>query len=75
MVLSILKFKRTKQMTFNKLVNRNAEYTIENISNGYVLNINGRDDDGNWVNEKLYVGNFDQLMGAIRSLDEMAIDD
>jgi hypothetical protein len=58
-----------------KLVKRNNEYTIENISNGYILTINGRDNDQDWVTEKLHVGNFDQLMGAIRALDEMPIDD
>jgi len=60
---------------FNKLTKRNTEYTVENIANGYVLSVGGRSEDSAWVTEKLYVGNMDQLMGAIRTLDEMPFDD
>ena len=70
----MLKFKRTKIM-FNKLAKRNTEFTIENIANGYVVAAGGRSADGDWITEKVYVGNMDQLMNAIRTLDEMPFDD
>ena len=60
---------------FNKLAKRNNEFTIENIANGYVVAVGGRSADGDWITEKVYVGNMDQLMNAIRILDEMPFDD
>jgi hypothetical protein len=66
--------KRTKKM-FNKLAKRNNEFTIENIANGYVIAVGGRSAEDDWITEKVYVSNMDQLMNAIRTLDEMPFDD
>ena len=60
---------------FNKLAKRNAEFTVETISNGFVLTCGGRSADGDWINEKVHTKNTDELYGLIDKLLEMEQDD
>ena len=60
---------------FNKLAKRNSEISIESISNGFVFNVSGRSEDGDWCNEKVHVGNIDELLMAVRDIMGMPVDD
>lgn len=38
-----------------KIVKRNSDLSIERISNGFILTLTGRDDQGNYRTDKLFV--------------------
>lgn len=38
-----------------KLLTRNSDLSIERISNGFILTLCGRDDQGNYRTDKLFV--------------------
>ena len=38
-----------------KLKTRNSDLSIERISNGYILTLSGRDNQGNYLTDKLFV--------------------
>jgi hypothetical protein len=38
-----------------KLKTRNSDLSIERISNGYILTLCGRDNQGNYLTDKLFV--------------------
>jgi hypothetical protein len=38
-----------------KLKTRNSDLSIERISNGYILTLSGRDSQGNYLTDKLFV--------------------
>ena len=55
-------------------VKRNKEFTVEQISNGFLFKFNGRDDDNNWTDESFYVQELESLTDKMISWFEMEID-
>ena len=56
--------KGEKKMTAkigDKLVKVNESFTISMYDNGYMIEVNGRDDDGEWKTAKIIVGTDDEL--------------
>lgn len=58
---------------FKNLSKRNAEYSVEKISNGHVVTCGGSNYDDEWVTEKVFVPTFDDLMDLLKQLDEMPL--
>lgn len=48
-----------------KLKTRNSDLSIERISNGFILTLCGRDDQGNYKTDKLFV---EELMNVYHSI-------
>ena len=55
-------------------VKRNKEFTVEQISNGFLFKFNGRDDDNNWTDESFYVQELESVNDKMISWFEMEID-
>ena len=56
--------KGEKKMTAkigDKLIKVNESFTINMYDNGYMIEVNGRDDDGEWKTAKIIVGTDDEL--------------
>ena len=45
----------------DKLIKVNESFTINMYDNGYMIEVNGRDDDGEWKTAKIIVGTDDEL--------------
>jgi hypothetical protein len=60
---------------FNKLTKRNTDFTIESISNGFILQVGGRSDDGDWITEKVHVPSIDELLMSVRDVVSMPVDE
>lgn len=49
-------------MQITKLVKRNGtELVVEKISNGFLVTLNGRDSNEDWMIEKIFVENLDKV--------------
>ena len=60
--------KGEKKMTAkigDKLVKVNESFTISMYDNGYMIEVNGRDDDGEWKTAKIIVGTDDELLALV----------
>jgi hypothetical protein len=60
---------------FKQLTKRDAGISIESITNGFVFTVGGRSEDGDWITEKVHVGNVDELLMAVRDIMGMPVDD
>jgi hypothetical protein len=51
----------------DKLTKVNENYfTINMYDNGYMIEVNGRDDDDNWKISKIIVGTDDELLALVK---------
>lgn len=50
-----------------KLKTRNSDLSIERISNGYILTLTGRDIQGNYLTDKLFV---EELLNVYHSISD-----
>ena len=60
--------KGEKKMTAkigDKLIKVNESFTINMYDNGYMIEVNGRDDDGEWKTAKIIVGTDDELLALV----------
>lgn len=48
-----------------KLKTRNSELSIERISNGFILTLSGRDSQGNYLTDKLFVTDLAEVNHAV----------
>jgi hypothetical protein len=44
-----------------KIVKRNANTEIESISNGFILTFSGENSKEDWIDEKIFVANMEEL--------------
>lgn len=47
------------------LKSRNSDLSIERISNGFILTLTGRDNQGNYLTDKLFVNNLAEVNFAV----------
>lgn len=47
------------------LKSRNSDLSIERISNGFILTLTGRDNQGNYRTDKLFVDSLVDVYGAV----------
>jgi hypothetical protein len=48
-----------------KLKTRNSDLSIERISNGYILTLTGRDNQGTYLTDKIFVPELAQVNYAV----------
>jgi hypothetical protein len=58
----------------DKLVKVNENFTINMYDNGFMIEVNGRDDDNEWKTAKIMVGTVDELIALVREATDMERD-
>ena len=62
-------------MTLNeKLEKVNDNFSVYMYDNGFMLEISGRDDSGDWTTAKVLCKNMDELIGLIKEAAAMERD-
>jgi hypothetical protein len=59
---------------FGDLVKVSESFTISMCYNGYVLEVSGRDEEGDWKTLKIIVVDIENLIETIKELDKMEKD-
>jgi hypothetical protein len=67
--------KKTISKIGDKLAKVNDSFTINMYDNGYMLEISGRDNEGEWKNAKVLVQNLAQLNDLITEVSELPRDE
>ena len=67
--------KKTISKVGDKLAKVNDSFTVNMYDNGYMLEISGRDSDGEWKNAKVLVQNLTQLNDLITEVSELPRDE
>lgn len=57
-----------------KLAKVNDNYSVYMYDNGFMLEISGRDEDGDWTTAKILCKDMDELIGLIRDAADMERD-
>lgn len=57
-----------------QIVKRNSDLSIEKISNGFILTLCGRDENGNYRNDKLFVDELTEANNVISDYFELPED-
>jgi hypothetical protein len=67
--------KKTISKIGDKLAKVGDSFTVNIYDNGYMLEISGRDTDGEWKNAKVLVQNLAQLNDLITEVSELPRDE
>lgn len=67
--------KKTISKIGDKLAKVSDSFTVNIYDNGYMLEISGRDIDGEWKNAKVLVQNLTQLNDLIAEVSELPRDE
>jgi hypothetical protein len=67
--------KKTIGRINDKLEKVNESYTVNMYDNGYMLEISGRDNDGDYKNAKILVKTVDELVALVKEAAEMTRDE
>ena len=57
-----------------KLAKVNDNYSVYMYDNGFMMEVGGRDEDGDWTTAKILCKDMDELIGLIREAAEMERD-
>ena len=57
-----------------KLDKVNDNYSVYMYDNGFMMEVSGRDEDGDWTTAKILCKDMDELIGLIREAAEMERD-
>ena len=57
-----------------KLDKVNDNYSVYMYDNGFMMEISGRDEDGDWTTAKILCKDMDELIGLIREAADMERD-
>jgi hypothetical protein len=58
----------------DKLSKVNEAYTVTMVDNGFLFEIGGRDEEGDWSNAKFIVADIDDLILLVREASELPRD-
>jgi hypothetical protein len=58
----------------SKLSKVNDSFTINRYDNGFMVEITGRDDEGDWKTSKVLCNSEDELLDIIREYNTMELD-
>jgi ketol-acid reductoisomerase len=64
----------TKKIS-DKLSKVNESFTINMYDNGFMVDIGGRDDEGDWTNTKIICSNVDEVIELIKEAADMPRND
>lgn len=58
----------------NKLAKVNDSFTINRYDNGWMMEVNGKDSDGDWKTSKVMCQSEDELIKLIKEYNSMELD-
>jgi hypothetical protein len=58
-----------------KLTKVNESFTINMYDNGYMVEVGGRDDEGDWKTSKIVCATLDQVIDIVREVDTLPRND
>lgn len=59
---------------YDKISKVNDNFTVYMYDNGFMLEVGGRDDNGDWVTAKILCKDMDELIGLIQEATSMERD-
>ena len=59
----------------DKLTKVNESFTINMYDNGYMVDVGGRDDGGDWKNSKIICATLEEVIELVRQIDALPIND
>lgn len=59
----------------DKLTKVNESYTISMYDNGYMVEVGGRDDEGDWKTSKIICATLDEVIAVVREVNDMPRND
>jgi hypothetical protein len=59
----------------DKLTKVNESFTINMYDNGYMVEVGGRDDEGDWKTSKIICATLDEVIAVVREVNEMPRND
>jgi hypothetical protein len=67
--------KKSIKKISDKLNKVNETFSVNIYDNGYMLEISGKDNEGEWANAKLMVSTVEELMALVKEATELDRDD
>ena len=58
----------------NKLAKVNDSFTVNRYDNGYMVEVGGRDDEGEWANSKIICNTEEDLIAVIKEAITLPLD-
>ncbi len=58
----------------DKLTKANESFTINRYDNGFMIEVSGRDEDGEWKTAKILCNTEDEMIAVIKEWNSMEID-
>ena len=58
----------------NKLAKVNDSFTVNRYDNGYMVEVGGRDDEGEWANSKIICNTEEDLIAVVKEYNTMKLD-
>jgi len=59
----------------DKITKVNESFTISMYDNGYMVEVGGRDDEGEWKTSKMICNTLDEVIDIVRQVDAMPRND
>ena len=59
----------------DKLTKVNESFTINMYDNGYMVDVGGRDDSGDWKNSKIICATLEEVIELVRQIDALPLND
>jgi hypothetical protein len=59
----------------DKITKVNEAFTISMYDNGYMVEVGGRDDEGEWKTSKMICNTLDEVIDIVRQVDAMPRND
>ena len=59
----------------DKLTKVNESFTINMYDNGYMVEVGGRDDEGDWKTSKIICATLDEVIAVVREVNDMPRND
>ena len=69
------KSKKTITKVSDKLEKVSESFSVNSYDNGYMIEVSGRDSEGDWKTAKIMVPDVEQLIALIREIDGLEKDD
>ena len=69
------KAKKSITKVSDKLAKVSESFSVNSYDNGFMIEVSGRDADGDWKTAKIMVQDVEQLLATVREITELEKDD
>ena len=69
------KAKKSITKVADKLEKVSESFTVNTYDNGYMIEVSGRDSEGDWKTAKIMVQDIEQLIALVREITELERDE